>query len=173
MSFSPTLPAHQIRLWRYIKYSFENVLRRFFCQIYLLETFVHQKSQVRLKLQVVPSLQRLMIYRWAQQALAAPADHPLIPLVWQKFLQLYLRQPGPEFGYAESSFPLCELLYNCHSLHACYTRDLAPNPALLWVISLWPPESKDLQTFALLLFYIIHDSVVRLLHNPWCMPSHF
>ncbi|XP_077087479.1 ectopic P granules protein 5 homolog isoform X2 [Siphateles boraxobius] len=57
-----------------------------------------KKAQVRLKLQVVPSLQRLMIYRWAQQALATPADHPLLPLVWQKFLQLYLRQPGPEFG---------------------------------------------------------------------------
>uniref|UniRef100_A0A9J8ALV3 Ectopic P-granules autophagy protein 5 homolog (C. elegans) n=1 Tax=Cyprinus carpio carpio TaxID=630221 RepID=A0A9J8ALV3_CYPCA len=57
-----------------------------------------KKAQVRLKLQVVPSLQRLMIYRWAQQALATPADHPLLPLVWQKFFQLYLRQPGPEFG---------------------------------------------------------------------------
>ncbi|XP_051514293.1 ectopic P granules protein 5 homolog [Myxocyprinus asiaticus] len=57
-----------------------------------------KKAQVRLKLQVVPSLQRLMIYRWAQQALVTPADHPLLPLVWQKFLQLYLRQPGPEFG---------------------------------------------------------------------------
>uniref|UniRef100_A0A673K7R2 Ectopic P granules protein 5 homolog n=1 Tax=Sinocyclocheilus rhinocerous TaxID=307959 RepID=A0A673K7R2_9TELE len=57
-----------------------------------------KKAQVRLKLQVVPSLQRLMIYRWAQQALATPADHPLLPLVWQKFFQLYLCQPGPEFG---------------------------------------------------------------------------
>ncbi|XP_076853684.1 ectopic P granules protein 5 homolog [Brachyhypopomus gauderio] len=57
-----------------------------------------KKAQVRLKLHVVPSLQRLMIYRWAQQALATPADHPLLPLIWQKFLQLYLRQPGPEFG---------------------------------------------------------------------------
>ncbi|XP_026067016.1 ectopic P granules protein 5 homolog isoform X2 [Carassius auratus] len=57
-----------------------------------------KKAQVRLKLEVVPSLQRLMIYRWAQQALATPADHPLLPLVWQKFFQLYLRQPGPEFG---------------------------------------------------------------------------
>lgn len=58
---------------------------------------------MRLKLQVVPSLQRLMIYRWAQQALATPADHPLLPLVWQKFFQLYLRQPGPEFGYVKHS----------------------------------------------------------------------
>ncbi|XP_062874034.1 ectopic P granules protein 5 homolog [Trichomycterus rosablanca] len=57
-----------------------------------------KKAQVRLKLHVVPSLQRLMVYRWAQQALATPADHPLMPLIWQKFLHLYLRQPGPEFG---------------------------------------------------------------------------
>ncbi|XP_030626189.1 ectopic P granules protein 5 homolog [Chanos chanos] len=57
-----------------------------------------KKAQVRLKLHVVPSLQRMMVYRWAQQAMATPADHPLLPLVWQKFLQLYLRQPGPEFG---------------------------------------------------------------------------
>lgn len=57
-----------------------------------------KKAQVRLKLHVVPSLQRMLVYRWAQQALATPADHPLLPLVWQKFLQLYLRQPGPEFG---------------------------------------------------------------------------
>ncbi|XP_018596418.2 ectopic P granules protein 5 homolog isoform X3 [Scleropages formosus] len=57
-----------------------------------------KKAQQRLKLHVAPSLQRMMIYRWAHQALATPADHPLLPLVWQKFLQLYLRQPGPEFG---------------------------------------------------------------------------
>ncbi|XP_066509785.1 ectopic P granules protein 5 homolog isoform X2 [Hoplias malabaricus] len=57
-----------------------------------------KKAQVRLKLHVVPSLQRMMVYRWAHQALATPADHPLLPLIWQKFLQLYLRQPGPEFG---------------------------------------------------------------------------
>uniref|UniRef100_A0AAY4BDZ3 Ectopic P-granules autophagy protein 5 homolog n=1 Tax=Denticeps clupeoides TaxID=299321 RepID=A0AAY4BDZ3_9TELE len=57
-----------------------------------------KKAQLRLKLHVVPSVQRLMVYRWAHQALATPADHPLLPLVWQKFFQLYLRQPGPEFG---------------------------------------------------------------------------
>ncbi len=58
-----------------------------------------QKAQQRLKLLVAPSLQRLQVYRWACQALATPPDHPLLPLVWQKFLQLYLRQPGPEYGY--------------------------------------------------------------------------
>ncbi|XP_074526057.1 ectopic P granules protein 5 homolog isoform X2 [Halichoeres trimaculatus] len=59
-----------------------------------------KKAQQRLRLPVAPSLQRLQVYRWACQALATPPDHPLLPLVWQKFLQLYLRQPGPEYGLA-------------------------------------------------------------------------
>uniref|UniRef100_A0A3B4BDQ9 Ectopic P-granules autophagy protein 5 homolog n=1 Tax=Periophthalmus magnuspinnatus TaxID=409849 RepID=A0A3B4BDQ9_9GOBI len=59
-----------------------------------------KKAQQRLKLPVTPSLQRMQIYRWACQAVATPPDHPLLPLVWQKFLQLYLRQPGPEYGLA-------------------------------------------------------------------------
>ncbi|RZB40249.1 ectopic P granules protein 5 -like, partial [Asbolus verrucosus] len=32
----------------------------------------------------------LSIYRWAQQALDSPLDHPLLPLLWQKFFVLYL-----------------------------------------------------------------------------------
>ncbi|XP_014847751.1 PREDICTED: ectopic P granules protein 5 homolog [Poecilia mexicana] len=59
-----------------------------------------KKAQQKLKLPVAPSLQRLQLYRWASQALATPPDHPLLPLIWQKFLQLYLRQPGPEYGLA-------------------------------------------------------------------------
>ncbi|XP_010772204.1 ectopic P granules protein 5 homolog [Notothenia coriiceps] len=59
-----------------------------------------KKAQQRLKLPVAPSLQRLQVYRWACQALATPPDHPILPLVWQKFLQLYFRQPGPEYGLA-------------------------------------------------------------------------
>ncbi|CAG07847.1 unnamed protein product [Tetraodon nigroviridis] len=59
-----------------------------------------KKAQQKLKLPVAPSLQRMQVYRWACQALATPPDHPLLPLVWQKFLQLYLRQPGPEYGLA-------------------------------------------------------------------------
>lgn len=36
----------------------------------------------------------LAIYRWAQQAMDAPVDHPLLPILWQKFFVLYLaRQP--------------------------------------------------------------------------------
>ncbi|OXB77175.1 UNVERIFIED_CONTAM: hypothetical protein H355_014746 [Colinus virginianus] len=57
-----------------------------------------KKAQTQLKLPIVPSLQRLMIYRWAHQALVTPADHPLMPLIWQKFFLLYLHRPGPQYG---------------------------------------------------------------------------
>ncbi|XP_061874357.1 ectopic P granules protein 5 homolog isoform X3 [Colius striatus] len=57
-----------------------------------------KKAQAQLKLTIAPSLQRLMIYRWAHQALATPADHPLMPLIWQKFFLLYLHRPGPQYG---------------------------------------------------------------------------
>uniref|UniRef100_A0A4W3HVB5 Ectopic P-granules autophagy protein 5 homolog (C. elegans) n=1 Tax=Callorhinchus milii TaxID=7868 RepID=A0A4W3HVB5_CALMI len=62
-----------------------------------------KKAQSRLKLPVVPSIQRLLIYRWAHQALVTSADHPLLPLIWQKFFLLYLHRPGPEFGLPVSS----------------------------------------------------------------------
>ncbi|XP_035295936.1 ectopic P granules protein 5 homolog isoform X4 [Cricetulus griseus] len=57
-----------------------------------------KKAQAQLKLPIVPSLQRMMIYRWAHQALATPSDHPLLPLIWQKFFLLYLHRPGPQYG---------------------------------------------------------------------------
>ncbi|XP_062984350.1 ectopic P granules protein 5 homolog [Elgaria multicarinata webbii] len=57
-----------------------------------------KKVQTQLKLPIVPSLQRLLIYRWAHQALITPADHPLLPLIWQKFFLLYLHRPGPQYG---------------------------------------------------------------------------
>ncbi|XP_051019663.1 ectopic P granules protein 5 homolog [Acomys russatus] len=57
-----------------------------------------KKAQVQLKLPIVPSLQRLLIYRWAHQALVTPSDHPLLPLIWQKFFLLYLHRPGPQYG---------------------------------------------------------------------------
>lgn len=50
-----------------------------------------------------------MVYRWAQQALATSADHPLLPLIWQKFLHLYLRQPGPEFGWVSAFSPVTSI----------------------------------------------------------------
>ncbi|KAM6219553.1 ectopic P granules protein 5 homolog [Rhynchocyon petersi] len=57
-----------------------------------------KKAQAQLKLPIVPSLQRLLIYRWAHQALVTPSDHPLLPLIWQKFFLLYLHRPGPQYG---------------------------------------------------------------------------
>ncbi|KAL0613329.1 Ectopic P granules protein 5-like protein [Plecturocebus cupreus] len=57
-----------------------------------------KKAQTQLKLPIVPSLQRLLIYRWAHQALVTPSDHPLLPLIWQKFFLLYLHRPGPQYG---------------------------------------------------------------------------
>ncbi|XP_063814425.1 ectopic P granules protein 5 homolog [Pseudophryne corroboree] len=57
-----------------------------------------KKAQQQLKLPIVPSVQRLMIYRWAHQAMATPADHPLLPFFWQKFFLLYLNRPGPQYG---------------------------------------------------------------------------
>ncbi|EPY81874.1 ectopic P granules protein 5-like protein, partial [Camelus ferus] len=44
------------------------------------------------------ALKRLLIYRWAHQALITPSDHPLLPLIWQKFFLLYLHRPGPQYG---------------------------------------------------------------------------
>ncbi|XP_036177355.1 ectopic P granules protein 5 homolog isoform X5 [Myotis myotis] len=57
-----------------------------------------KKAQAQLKLPLVPSLQRLLVYRWAHQALVTPSDHPLLPLIWQKFFLLYLHRPGPQYG---------------------------------------------------------------------------
>jgi len=32
----------------------------------------------------------LSIYRWATQAVETPVNHPLLPLMWQRFMLLYL-----------------------------------------------------------------------------------
>ncbi|GFO21233.1 ectopic p granules protein 5 homolog [Plakobranchus ocellatus] len=44
----------------------------------------------KLSLEQTPSVGRLVIYRWAQQALDTPFDHPLLPVMWQRFFALYL-----------------------------------------------------------------------------------
>ncbi|CAH1257809.1 EPG5 [Branchiostoma lanceolatum] len=51
-----------------------------------------------LHLPSAPPIHRLMIYRWAQQALATPLDHPLLPLIWQRFFQIYLHRPAADSG---------------------------------------------------------------------------
>ncbi|KAK9408780.1 ectopic P granules protein 5 like [Crotalus adamanteus] len=62
-----------------------------------------KKAQSQLKLPMVPSLQRLLIYRWAHQALSTPVDHPLLPLICQKFFLLYLQRPGLQDGLPKDS----------------------------------------------------------------------
>nr|CAD7569208.1 unnamed protein product [Timema californicum] len=48
-----------------------------------------KKAAQSVKMAAPPS-SSLSIYRWAQQALDTPLDHPLMPLLWQKFFTLYL-----------------------------------------------------------------------------------
>ncbi|XP_041348486.1 ectopic P granules protein 5 homolog isoform X2 [Gigantopelta aegis] len=50
----------------------------------------HRQSVVKLKLEQAPAFHRLNIYRWAQQALDAPVSHPLLPVLYQRFFNLYL-----------------------------------------------------------------------------------
>lgn len=51
--------------------------------------FLFQKACGILKVQTFSS-GYLSLYRWAQQALDTPVDHPLLPLFWQNFFLLYL-----------------------------------------------------------------------------------
>ncbi|BES95244.1 Ectopic P granules protein 5 homolog [Nesidiocoris tenuis] len=54
-----------------------------------------KKCCATLKLSNIPS-STLPIYRWSQQVLETPVDHPTIPIFWQKFFHLFLaRVPLP------------------------------------------------------------------------------
>ncbi|XP_069674865.1 ectopic P granules protein 5 homolog isoform X3 [Periplaneta americana] len=48
-----------------------------------------KKAAHTLKIPTLPA-SSLSIYRWSQQALDTPLDHPLLPLLWQKFFSLFL-----------------------------------------------------------------------------------
>ena len=48
-----------------------------------------QKACATIKIPVFGS-GSLSIYRWSQQALDTPMDHPLLPLLWQNFFVLFL-----------------------------------------------------------------------------------
>ncbi|ESO91450.1 hypothetical protein LOTGIDRAFT_228859, partial [Lottia gigantea] len=50
----------------------------------------------KLKLQQAPAINKLNIYRWAQQAIDTPYDHTLLPLIWQQFFLLYLGRNASE-----------------------------------------------------------------------------
>ncbi|XP_069141683.1 ectopic P granules protein 5 homolog isoform X3 [Argopecten irradians] len=49
-----------------------------------------KKAVNKLKLQIAPGLHSLNIYRWGRQALDMDVQHPLAPLVWQRFFGLFL-----------------------------------------------------------------------------------
>ncbi|GAB1606783.1 ectopic P granules protein 5 homolog, partial [Argonauta hians] len=49
-----------------------------------------KKSAVKLKLKTFSAFHRLNIYRWAHQAVDTPCDHPILPLIWQRFFVLFL-----------------------------------------------------------------------------------
>lgn len=60
-----------------------------------------KKAIMRLKLDQAPVCTRLTIYRWAQQALDMPVEHPVAPLVWQRFFVLFLGR----MSLTQSSLP--------------------------------------------------------------------
>ncbi|XP_071943527.1 ectopic P granules protein 5 homolog isoform X2 [Antedon mediterranea] len=57
-----------------------------------------KKGANKLKVGFSPAIQRLPIYRWASQVLDMDMNHPLLPIMWQRFFGLYLMrleaQPG-------------------------------------------------------------------------------
>lgn len=52
-----------------------------------------------MKLTWSPHPSRLCIYRWANQTMATAMDHPMLPLIWQRFFRLYLERPASQPGY--------------------------------------------------------------------------
>ncbi|XP_076765337.1 ectopic P-granules autophagy protein 5 isoform X1 [Xylocopa sonorina] len=45
----------------------------------------------------------LSIYRWSQQALVTPIDHPILPLLWQNFFALFLARVPSKSGVTDHS----------------------------------------------------------------------
>ncbi|KAJ8302196.1 hypothetical protein KUTeg_021183 [Tegillarca granosa] len=52
-----------------------------------------KKSIIRLKLESAPGINSLSIYRWGHLAMNIPFDHPVLPIVWQRFFVLFLGRP--------------------------------------------------------------------------------
>ena len=62
-----------------------------------------QKAAATLSLEQCPSVSSLAIYRWANQALETPHFHPLLPLMWQRFMLLYLGRNTTRPGLVQQS----------------------------------------------------------------------
>nr|XP_058943375.1 ectopic P granules protein 5 homolog [Pocillopora verrucosa] len=64
---------------------------------------VLKKVVKKMKLSWTPLVSSLSIYRWANQAMVTEVDHPMLPLIWQRFFSLYLQRPVTEPGLAQRS----------------------------------------------------------------------
>ncbi|CAN7996188.1 unnamed protein product [Ixodes hexagonus] len=63
-----------------------------------------KKASANLKMSPA-SLDVLLLYRWAQQALLTDVEHPALPLIWQQFFLLYLQRfPVSNTGSAGHRF---------------------------------------------------------------------
>ncbi|XP_066931719.1 ectopic P granules protein 5 homolog [Clytia hemisphaerica] len=57
-----------------------------------------KKCKGSIKARYVPPMPSLTIYRWAEQAMVTPKDHPFLSIIWQQFFLLFLRKPTQESG---------------------------------------------------------------------------
>eukprot|EP00794_Sanderia_malayensis_P020418 gene20418-22431_t len=58
----------------------------------------YKKACSKIKANYLPPFQSLSIFRWVDQGLSTNSDHPLLPLIWQQFFDLYLQKRKPEGG---------------------------------------------------------------------------
>ncbi|XP_014203959.1 ectopic P granules protein 5 homolog isoform X2 [Copidosoma floridanum] len=76
--------------------------RELLCELYLQTSKTSVDSALKkacatVKVPVFNS-NSLAIYRWSQQALDTPMDHPLLPLLWQNFFSLYMARVPSQTG---------------------------------------------------------------------------
>lgn len=110
----------------------------------------------------------LSIYRWSQQALDMPVDHPLLPLCWQKFFLKFLaRVPSPTAESLGSVGPkffegMINLIYlkrikkklqECKEFYWAAIDDCKPEEPerklwlentskMIWTLSVWLEEPR-------------------------------
>jgi len=77
-----------------------------------------------MKLTWSPHPSRLSIYRWANQTMATAMDHPILPLIWQRFFRLYLERPASQPGYIWRLFAL--IIFGFHSFLLSFHPSFPP-----------------------------------------------
>lgn len=105
---------HQMKLWK-------NTLRQLAANSSLSPEAALRKAASNSEDLLPPPVRHLPIYRWAELVLEVPLDHPLLPLVWQKFFALFL-QRVPQTARSSAT------LFDCGSVGErffCNTTDLS------------------------------------------------